>query len=128
MREIKFRGKFKNGNWEYGGLRYGDMGQAYILPHGANSIVELVDRHTVGQYMGLKDKNGQEIYEGDIVKFINHNNGKELLREVNWNEKDACFQFGDSDGWKFQNYLEMTKSTMEIIGNTYENSELLGVK
>lgn len=72
------------------------------------------------QYTGLKDKNGKEIYEGDICKNGDYESDAHAynyrIEEVVYNEKEASFS-----GWNFNE----DGMTCEVIGNIYENPELL---
>ena len=78
------------------------------------------DHYEVMQFTGLMDKNRIEVYEGDIVKFLyNSTPQEEHIGVVEWNERDCAFTFAKL-------FLEPTpRMTMEVIGNIYENPELL---
>ena len=126
-REILFRGwNKKNKKWLYG-YYFVNRGEHFIAPDEfVNPLTSyedyVVDANTVGQYTGLKDKNGKKIFEGDILVF------SPWLAVVLWNEELATFalqfQFEDKVGLKPLGEWQ----TMTIIGNVHENKNLIKTK
>lgn len=120
-RKIKFRGRCViTGNWAYG-YYYFDKSN-HIIRNESGEVIVL--EKSVGQYTGLKDKNGKEIYEGDIIKTATH---KDMV--TSWSKNKASFII-ERNGWMFCHFFgeALEAAECEVIGNTYENSELLNTK
>lgn len=136
MREILFRGKRKdNGKWVYGfyALFASNKGLKHGIYTGAENgcvIPYEVDPETVGQFTGLTDKNGKKIFEGDIVKEWSSHWKTPLKTEVNIYEV-VCEYLGSLHLIRKTEYGENStplyrRSVVEVIGNIYDNPELLG--
>ena len=149
MREILFRGKrTDNGEWAYGCLLnkiYGARNPAIISDQGVNDDFNLdfeytyVEEETIGQYTGLTDKNGKKIFEGDLLDGFSYpyvfEEDHNYFAEVVWFYD--CYAFGlhthkyptsDVRGCSDGNcdYMEdFDSSEWEVIGNIYDNPELL---
>lgn len=136
MREILFRGKrMYDGEWVYGFYNHRDYAfiaepdklirRHYILPLNAQDAFVVLPE-TVGQYTGLKDRNGKRIFEGDIA---DHHVQADILvsrgvifwdaRNARWAQRlktmEPALVFFNPEAW-------------EIIGNIHDNPELLEVQ
>ena len=134
MRDIIFRGKDIKGKWHFGLLAH--VGNAWYISNkaGIATAFEVIPE-TVGQYTGLKDKNGEMIFEGDIVKCTDANCAYDFT---------AVVLFGNPNGeynWGFQLKriggaeantdillwvdMEEAGAFIEVVGNIHDNPELL---
>lgn len=116
-REIKFRAWNKKDKVmvDVAAINFGPSGLWSLIEDADDAELQLEDNYELMQYTGLKDKNGREIYEGDIVK---NEYGK--VMEVQYDPRSAAFGVGDY-------YFGTIGSgkTLEVIGNIFDNPELL---
>ena len=119
MREILFRGKrIDNGEWIIGDLSQHKTGKKFIKCGDARSSFQ-VDENTICQYTGLTDKNGNKIWENDIVDTHNKGVGYSRLERVIY-ENGGFFPIS-THGWE----CEPDADEIEVIGNIFDNAELL---
>lgn len=132
MREILFRGKrVDNGEWVYGYYTKHKTGKVFIKEANADCKRSFeVIPESVGQYTGLK-ANDKKIFEGDIIKVKRRQYPERINGEIVWRATSCCgevifcggaYFYGD---WLLSTTAEKGR---EIIGNIYDNPELLEVE
>jgi uncharacterized phage protein (TIGR01671 family) len=115
-REIKFRAYADNRMWTWGEIR-------------SEFNTWLYSEKPIMQYIGIKDRNGKEVYEGDILKV-----GENLMAEIVYIDEN-CDDYGDEINSAFHAKIKghdkiipldgYLKKNCEVIGNVFENPELL---
>nr|DAO42839.1 MAG TPA: YopX protein [Caudoviricetes sp.] len=128
-REILFRGKSYYNEWVYGDLRHSSTG------YGIAAIEQLfanirVKPDTIGQYTGLKDCNGNKIFEGDILEYIGKrkdNMNKVYRRKVVFHEGMFALLSKELQAYSALNYhcMKDGRFAWRVIGNIHDNPELI---
>ena len=137
MRTIKFRGKTDSGKWCFGYFLHDGQRGRFVITDGLLEI-NRVNPDTVGQYTGLKDKSGKEIYEGDVLRSDKYPYSCTEIKErdnyygaIYWSCKDATFNImciknikSSSDRIMYDGYnYSISKDSsqdFEVIGNIHD--------
>lgn len=129
MREILFKAKrIDNGEWIIGDLSHHKTGKIFIKPiNGSASSSCEVDKDTICQYTGLNDKNGQKIWENDVVAYwdtYSTENGyaeADCVGKVIWDNETLSFQV--TERLSAESYEVLDECS--VIGNVFDNPELI---
>lgn len=113
MRELKFRG------WANSGFVYFDIREDN--DSGFYDFYSSCKENAIEQYIGLKDRNGKEIYESDIVVNTYYDDGE--MYKILWVDDSVAFGMESLDDMEL---YKLPLESLEVIGNIHENPELLG--
>nr|DAL74423.1 MAG TPA: YopX protein [Caudoviricetes sp.] len=131
-REIKFRAYSSHNHKMYpvSDIEWDADGRMWVTADDGKNGIELIDDEAhLMQYTGLHDKNGREIYEGDII--VAHPKMKYEIPKigvVQYGDYRPMFQYKLVDGEEYSIWNNDVNRTYEVIGNIFENPELLEVK
>lgn len=144
-RNIFFRAKTESNVWVYGSLVYtASKNEYYIVEQNKEKLASPINvqEKTIGQFTGLFDKNGKEIFEGDIIEHCCYKNKNSLVQHGKFNfsacDEYMCEHYGffaknakisggylnfeDNDGYSI---IPSEANQIEVLGNIYDNPELL---
>jgi uncharacterized phage protein (TIGR01671 family) len=125
MREILFRGqRLDTREWVFGYLAKDCFGGACDILFADRDGYKRVDEETVGQWTGLRDKDGAKIFEGDVLQF-----GAPKVK-VAWLESKTRFAVVGESGYcdslfEFSEFASLAGAKPKVIGNIHDNPELL---
>ena len=132
MRNFKFRGKDCTGEWWYGNLEirrritdektYESIRISGIVN---DNITSMIDAKTVGQFTGLHDVNGNDIYEGDILQYILSCDDEFINAKVKFSVENGAWILVNDDDHISEYFEYESGKNSEIIGNIHDNPELL---
>lgn len=127
-RIIKFRGRKEDGQWLFGNLivRNNAPNNIVIIGNMDDGKEEEVDLFSIGQYTGINDANGTEIYEGDVVRHINGyckcGKGKKWIEKEDFVEVEYNGNYHCNIG-----SLSDVNNTLFVVGNIHDKPELLKI-
>ena len=139
MRDYLFRGKSRSGKWVYGSL-IASEGNTYIFEDDSWTFISEIDGtndgnvryvipESVGQYTGLKDKNGKKIFEGDLLSINGSKEENTICPEVVFNDFQWVCVIRNDERFKYYYHrLEDTPNKYEVIGNIHDNPEMISRK
>ena len=139
MRDYLFRGKSRDGEWVYGSLVVAE-GKVYIFEDDGwtfissisgtiDGIVQYVIPESVGQYTGLKDKNGKKIFEGDLLSINRSKEENTICPEVAFSDFQWICVIRNDERFKYYRHrLQDNPNKYEVIGNVHDNPEMISQK
>lgn len=118
--------RIDNGEWVQGDLVHSvyKLGDTCVGQYGNEVGMHEVDPSTICKCTGLKDKNGKLIWENDIVVYYDMTEERYL---ISWESNKACYEY-QQYGCSMMNFDELSGCEIEVLGNIFDNPELLEVE